>query len=313
MAENIDISKVTELFDPGCLVGYLNNKGYFDEVIASFKDLAPKNFAIIPHYSDDLFLRRRYASYANNFVSVDCNPAEMVAKIINTDLVISTSLHGIIFAESLGIPAVWLRTEFSSETIFKYYDYYFGTGRTSVVMVDSVEAGLTCKPMQLPTFDYQRILSTFPSVKLSSMRKPAITKKQSYKFTKSYKFTEFVFFPSEHFLQGQAGVWLTSKTSKFTIDLSKISSYYGKVSSLDIVLTLKPYNPDCYTKPLSVSIVSDDIAVTHQWAKGESDVINLHLLHFIGKLKDKSSLTFAIECNNCSSPFENTGRGTLKL
>lgn len=64
--------------------------------------------------------------------------------------VISSSLHGIILAESYGIPSVFLLRDTSNKEILKYYDWYFSTNRYSVKTALSIEEALSMKPMQLP-------------------------------------------------------------------------------------------------------------------------------------------------------------------
>jgi pyruvyltransferase len=51
----------------------------------------------------------------------------VVQRIAQSDMVVGSSLHAIIVAESLGIPARPVVSE--RESSFKYRDYYLGTGR----------------------------------------------------------------------------------------------------------------------------------------------------------------------------------------
>ena len=60
----------------------------------------------------------------------------MLEALLPCQLVISSSLHGIIFAEAFGIPARWLaprdvahleRSSYVTEGWFKYVDYYAST------------------------------------------------------------------------------------------------------------------------------------------------------------------------------------------
>lgn len=64
--------------------------------------------------------------------------------------VVSSSLHGIILAESYGIPAVFLLADPKNKEILKYYDWYFSTNRFSVKIALSLEEALFIEPMQLP-------------------------------------------------------------------------------------------------------------------------------------------------------------------
>ena len=51
---------------------------------------------------------------------------DMVVWVLGCELVLSSSLHGVIFAEAFGVPARWVQRPGStrSESWFKYVDYY---------------------------------------------------------------------------------------------------------------------------------------------------------------------------------------------
>ena len=62
---------------------------------------------------------------------------EVIEKILDSKFVISSSLHGIIIAEAFGIPARLLKIT-DKEPLFKYADYYYGTGRFDFQAATSV-------------------------------------------------------------------------------------------------------------------------------------------------------------------------------
>lgn len=160
---NIDISKVTEVFDPGVFISRI-----YEKEIESFNSLANESdFRIVPHYNDDLYLRRKYPKLADKFVSVDCLPLDFIASILGADKVITSSLHGIIFAESLGVPAIWLAPA-NGEDELKYYDYYYGTNRFNVKRCTTLEEAIRSEPMRLPVFDLDSYLNTFPKNEISN-------------------------------------------------------------------------------------------------------------------------------------------------
>ena len=56
--------------------------------------------------------------------------------LLSVEYVISSSLHGIILAESYGIPAMMVQPDFS---MFKYYDWYGATNRSEFPVIKSLE------------------------------------------------------------------------------------------------------------------------------------------------------------------------------
>ena len=81
--------------------------------------------------------------------------------MVSVDVVISSSLHGIILAEAYGVPAVLLKPQID---IVKYYDYYYSTGRINFPMADSIKQAMQIKPVELPELDElrARLKEAFP-------------------------------------------------------------------------------------------------------------------------------------------------------
>lgn len=80
---------------------------------------------------------------------------------MESDFVISGSLHGIIVAEAFGIPARLLYNN-SSEPLYKYIDYYMGTGRAHFAYALSIEEALEMQGEAPAVFDASALLSSFP-------------------------------------------------------------------------------------------------------------------------------------------------------
>lgn len=78
---------------------------------------------------------------------------DFLDQLVSVDIVISSSLHGIILAESYGVPAVLLKPQID---IVKYYDYYYSTGRISFPMAESIKQAMLVKPAELPELDELR-------------------------------------------------------------------------------------------------------------------------------------------------------------
>lgn len=84
-------------------------------------------------------------------------------KILEAEVVYSSSLHGIILAESYGVPSVFLRQGMEEEML-KYYDWYFATGRYEVRSATSPAEAKETEPMKLPELEELRegLLQSFP-------------------------------------------------------------------------------------------------------------------------------------------------------
>lgn len=87
---------------------------------------------------------------------------QFVRQIKASERVIASSLHGIIFAEAYGIPAVLLRPR---SDLFKYFDYYYSTGRMSFPIAETAAQALEQPPPPLPELRpmQQRLLEAFPT------------------------------------------------------------------------------------------------------------------------------------------------------
>ena len=121
-----------------------------------FKKNPIRDFLVIPHISEMHLFRQ-----GPNVVFPTEPWNVIIQKIVESKFVISSSLHGIIVAEAFNIPSRFLRVT-ENEPLFKYADYYFGTGRPNYKYARSVSEALKMKGEPLPVCDLQKILSAFP-------------------------------------------------------------------------------------------------------------------------------------------------------
>lgn len=123
----------------------------------TFPSKKPNDYIVIPNYNDlPLFAGQK------NVVS-PLNPLRRIlAEILNTKLVIASSLHGVILAEAYGVPAVLMLPEGHGEHIFKYRDYYSGTGRGDFPVASSVSEALKTDRAGKLVFDTEQLLRAFP-------------------------------------------------------------------------------------------------------------------------------------------------------
>ena len=123
-----------------------------------------KPYVVVPHYSVYDSYKGKWpvvSTFSNDWKSV-------VSSICEAEVVISSSLHGIIIAEAYGIPAIML-ADTPSEDITKYRDWYYSTGRSTFATVKSVEealdiisAGLAPPPLEKIGSLAEGLLSAFP-------------------------------------------------------------------------------------------------------------------------------------------------------
>lgn len=105
------------------------------------------NYVIIPHFLDS-HMKNVYSKEGEKVKVIDMltdNYEDVINEIVAAEKVISSSLHGIILAESYGIPAIYVKTGNS----FKYEDWYLSTER-EIRWVNSLEEGYKSEPMRLP-------------------------------------------------------------------------------------------------------------------------------------------------------------------
>lgn len=91
------------------------------------------------------------------------NYKKFIDEILESELVISSSLHGIILAETYGVPAIFLKNGMENE-IMKFFDWYLSTERNTIVMANSIEEALKMSPMPLPNLSkmQKNLLNSFP-------------------------------------------------------------------------------------------------------------------------------------------------------
>lgn len=102
--------------EPGLLV----SRFYKPSTIKKYK------FGIVAHYIDyDFFSKLNLPSYVKviNMGTIDIE--KLMDEIYECEFVLSSSLHGIVFAHSYGIPAIRIKhKELTTKNAFKFLDYY---------------------------------------------------------------------------------------------------------------------------------------------------------------------------------------------
>lgn len=108
----------------------LGDPGYLIKRFVDFGEVDKKYKAcFVPHHGSLDNQVYKMAGKNNElcvFNIVTCDLSELV-KIKQSEVVISQSLHGLIFAEALGVPSVWVSSRFDEAWKFKFHDWYSTT------------------------------------------------------------------------------------------------------------------------------------------------------------------------------------------
>lgn len=151
---------IRDYFGIDCPEVYGDPALLFPYLFPEFKRKKYPNYSyiVIPHlYEKSLFPK----SYGKHIVYPTDPWNEVIEKILDSEFVISGSLHGIIIAEAYGIPARYMRLS-EREPLFKYQDYYSSTGRPDFSFATSVEEALKMGGEDPIQFDPKPLYDAFP-------------------------------------------------------------------------------------------------------------------------------------------------------
>lgn len=87
-----------------------------------------------------------------------------IDEIVQSEIIISSALHGIILAESYAVPAIYLKDDEINQDL-KFMDWYSATGRNNYLYVKSIDEALKIKRTNdLPCLDKMReaLMAAFP-------------------------------------------------------------------------------------------------------------------------------------------------------
>ncbi|GAA2239629.1 polysaccharide pyruvyl transferase family protein [Herbiconiux moechotypicola] len=136
--------------DPGLLVGHLWDRATLRS------DALEADHLVVPNLHDfrQVKSRRDVVNPTNEVWSV-------LKRIASAEFVVGSSLHGVIVAESFGVPARLVRS--TTEPLFKYQDYYAGTGREDFSVAESIDSALEMGGEPLPvSWDSEALIAAFP-------------------------------------------------------------------------------------------------------------------------------------------------------
>lgn len=120
------------------------------------------DISIVPQLVTEQGIREKYPDA--HIISMNTNDYKSVIdQIVQSKLIISSSLHGVILADAYGVPSIWYRG-LGKDIDFKYKDYYASTGRTVEKIPTTIEEAMDCEPLPLPDLKplQEGLLNSFP-------------------------------------------------------------------------------------------------------------------------------------------------------
>lgn len=135
--------------DPALLLG-----GLRPDLLVAPRDR--RGVAVVPNLNELVEVTSRRA-----VVNPRGRLERVLRRLARSELVVGSSLHGVVVAEALGVPARAVRA--TAEPAFKYEDYYLATGRDpDEVVAGSVEEARERGGAPAPAWDPTALLETFP-------------------------------------------------------------------------------------------------------------------------------------------------------
>lgn len=128
------------------------------QLMPEWAELASKKryeITVIPNLNDIDTCRHEVG-----FVSPRTRLARCLARIAQSEFVTGSSLHAIIVADALTVPARLVQS--STENRFKYDDYFLGSGRAPQSSAGTVKEAIALGPHEPLAFDPKPLLDSFP-------------------------------------------------------------------------------------------------------------------------------------------------------
>lgn len=135
--------------DPGLLLSHLWKR---EDVT---QNAVKRDVVIIPNFHDISAVSPR-----DGLVNPRTALWDVIGAISASKLVVGSSLHAIVIAESFGIPARLVRS--GSEAAFKYQDYYEGTGRDGFEAAPTIDEAIRMGGEAPMDWDPAALLNAFP-------------------------------------------------------------------------------------------------------------------------------------------------------
>ena len=135
--------------------------------------------AFVPHHSSIRHPLYEKISGSSEFTVVDIlsDTLQPLKQILQSEVVVSQSLHGLIYAESLGKPNVWISDRNDQIWRFKFDDWYSTTAEPQIdpcPLAASVDDLVKKAIMRLSTIDKSSLRQSLPSIVSTPLARPFV-------------------------------------------------------------------------------------------------------------------------------------------
>ncbi|MFI5299283.1 MAG: polysaccharide pyruvyl transferase family protein [Polyangiales bacterium] len=128
-------------------------------------DVAKKyRVGVCPHFSRRAAFQSVVTESQFKLLNAEAPFAEAVTELLQCEVVLASSLHGVIVAEAYGIPALWVQTGVRGPERFKFDDYFASTDREA-------ECARLEHSSQIAALAEQAARSPLPKIDVEPLRK----------------------------------------------------------------------------------------------------------------------------------------------
>lgn len=159
--KGIDVPEVYG--DPGILISSIYQP---QNIVKEF------DIGLLTHHSD-IPLLKQINDPKILLLDITENVYTLINKMLSCDVIICSSLHGCIVAESYGIPTIWILGNHSEENFeIKFNDYFSGTGREEKISPNILKEfslselnRISRNTLPIPIFEKEKLISAWKNQK----------------------------------------------------------------------------------------------------------------------------------------------------
>lgn len=108
---------------------------------------------LVSHFMEYNEISKEYGSRYDVIDTRTDDVESFIDQIIDSDYILSTSLHGVIIAHAYGIPALWIKKGYIASSGFKFYDYFSSVGIELYDGYDNIQEILSSKETVVKLFE----------------------------------------------------------------------------------------------------------------------------------------------------------------